>query len=66
MRDHVKFEVAIEIIAMMIAFAEEDGDEEKVNRLVDEKDKLYLGDKSIIDKAYNEYSAEIKKRLENN
>lgn len=64
MREHVKFEVAVEIISMMIAFAKSDNDEEKVKRLVEEKDRLYLGDESIIEKAYGEYSEEIKKRLE--
>ena len=64
MREHVRFEVAIEILSLMIAFAKEDDDEEKVKKLVEEKDMLYSGDISIIDKAYGEYSAEIKKRLE--
>lgn len=64
MREHVKREVAIEIISMMIAFAVEDNDHEAIQRLNKEKEKLYLGDVTIIEKAYNEYSKIIKKRME--
>lgn len=56
MREHVKREVAIEIISMMIAFAVEDNNQEEINRLNKEKDMIYLGDETIIEKSYNEYS----------
>ena len=64
MREHVKREVAIEIISMMIAFAVEDNNQEEMNRLNKEKDMIYLGDETIIEKSYNEYSKIIKKRME--
>lgn len=64
MREHVKREVAIEIISMMIAFAVEDNNQEKINELNKEKDMIYLGDETIIEKAYNEYSKMIKERME--
>ena len=64
MREHVKREVAIEIISMMIAFAAEDNNQEEINRLNKEKDMIYLGDETIIEKSYNEYSKIIKKRME--
>lgn len=64
MREHVKREVAIEIISMMIAFAVEDNNQEEINRLNKEKDMIYLGDETIIEKSYNEYSKIIKKRME--
>lgn len=64
MREHVKREVAIEIISMMIAFAVEDDDQEIINRLNKEKDMIYLGDETIINKTYNEYSKIIRKRME--
>ena len=64
MREHVKREVAIEIISMMIAFAVQDENEEEINRLNKEKDMIYLGNEEIIEKSYNEYSKIIKKRLE--
>ena len=64
MREHVKREVAIEIISMMIAFAVQDENEEEINRLNKEKDMIYLVNEEIIEKSYNEYSKIIKKRLE--
>ena len=64
MREHVKREVAIEIISMMIAFAVEDNNQEEINRLNKEKDMIYLGDETIIEKTYNEYSKIIRKRME--
>lgn len=64
MREHVKREVAIEIISMMIAFAVEDNNKEEINKLNKEKDMIYLGDETIIEKSYNEYSKMIKKRME--
>ena len=63
MREHVKMEVAIEILSMMIALASQDNDEEKVKKLKEELDQLYLGNETILEKAYTEYSDEIKKRL---
>ena len=63
MREHVRLEVAIEVISMMIAFAVADGNQEEINRLNKEKDMLYSGDESIIEKAYGEYSEIIKKRM---
>lgn len=63
MREHVKTEVAIEIISMMIALAVNDNDKEAVKRLNEEKDKIYLGDELILEKAYKEYSDIIKRRM---
>ena len=63
MREHVKREVAIEIISMMIALAVEDNNQEEITRLNKEKDMIYLGNETIIEKSYNEYSKIIKERL---
>lgn len=63
MREHVKTEVAIEIISMMIAFAVEDNNKEEVERLNNEKDRIYFGDEEIVEKAFNEYSKIIKERM---
>ena len=64
MREHVKREVAIEIISMMIAFALEDNNHAEIDRLNKEKDLIYFGDESIIEKSYTEYSKIIKNRME--
>lgn len=63
MREHVRTEVAIEIISMMIAFAVEDNNKEEISRLNEEKNSIYMGNKEIIEKAYNEYSKIIKERM---
>lgn len=63
MREHVKTEVAIEIISMMIAFAVEDNNQEEISRLNEEKNSIYMGNEEIIEKAYNEYSKIIKERM---
>lgn len=63
MREHVKTEVAIEIISMMIAFAVGDNNQEEISRLNEEKNSIYMGNEEIIEKAYNEYSKIIKERM---
>lgn len=63
MREHVKTEVAIEIISLLIAFAIEDNNKEEVERLNKEKDRIYFGDEEIVEKAYSEYSKIIKERM---
>ena len=63
MREHVKTEVAIEIISRMIAFAVEDNNQEEISRLNEEKNSIYMGNEEIIEKAYNEYSKIIKERM---
>ena len=65
MREHVKTEVAIEIISMMIALAVKDNNREEIERLNQEKESIYMGNEEIINKAYNEYSKIIKEKLGN-
>ena len=65
MREHVKTEVAIEIISMMIALAVKDNNKEEIERLNKEKESIYMGNEEIINKAYNEYSKIIKEKLGN-
>ncbi len=65
MREHVKTEVAIEIISMMIALAVKDNNREEIERLNKEKESIYMGNEEIINKAYNEYSKIIKEKLGN-
>ena len=65
MREHIKTEVAIEIISMMIALAVKDNNREEIERLNKEKESIYMGNEEIINKAYNEYSKIIKEKLGN-
>lgn len=60
--NNVKTEVAIEIISLYICLALKD-DKELVQRLIDEREKIYLGDKYIVDKIINEYGRKINSLL---
>ena len=60
--NNVKTEVAIEIISLYICLVLKD-DKELVQRLIDEREKIYLGDKYIVDKIINEYGRKINSLL---
>lgn len=64
MREHVKVEVAIEIISMCIAIAIDNNDFDEVKRLNEEKSSIYLGDETIIEKVINQYGKIVKRKLE--
>lgn len=50
MRENVKFDVALEIISSKIAEAIKKKDKELTNRLLDEREEIYLGNWEIIEK----------------
>ena len=50
MRDNVKFDVALEIISSKIAEAMKNQDRELTNKLLDEREEIYLGNWDIIEK----------------
>ena len=50
MRDNVKFDVALEIISSKIAEAVKNKDRELTNKLLDEREEIYLGNWDIIEK----------------
>lgn len=63
MREHVKLEVAFEILGMRISMAMEKKDSEEVERLNKERELLYDNDQEILDKIYNVYAKEVKSRI---
>lgn len=63
MREHVKLEVAFEILGMRIAMAMEKNDKEEVERLNRERELLYKNDIEILNKIYNIYAKEVKQRI---
>mgnify|MGYP004490143881 CR=1 FL=1 len=63
MREHVKLEVAFEILGMRIAMAMEKNDTEEVKKLNQERELLYNNDQEILNKIYNVYAKEIKARI---
>ena len=65
MSDNTKLEVAIEILSEKIAdVSKKDSDKqnEELNKLIQEREKLYLGDTKIIEKIITVYGPEIKNK----
>ena len=61
MNANTKLEIAVEIMAAKIEkTSREDNSEEKLKELLKEKNKMYQGDKEIIEKIINVYGKEIK------
>lgn len=64
---NTKLEVAVEILAAKIAETSEQGytiKDEKMAKLLMERDAMYKGRVEIIKKIINEYGPEIKKKYE--
>lgn len=66
--DEIKVEIALEIIELKIVHLIKDNKEknitnfkEKLNTLVEDREKIYELDKETIDKVYDVYLEEIKK-----
>ena len=60
MNDNVKLDIAIELIATKIAIAMEKKEDDELKKLLEEREKLYLGDWNIINKVLNDYSEDVK------
>ena len=61
MNANAKLEIAVEIMAAKIAkTSREEQSEEKLEKLLKEKTKMYQGDNEIIEKIINVYSKEVK------
>lgn len=62
--NHLKLEVAIEVLGTKLGINLQAKNKELVKQLLQEKERLYLGDKEIIEKVYNQYGPEIKREME--
>ena len=60
MNDNVKLDIAIELISTKIAIAMEKKEDDELKKLLEEREKLYLGDWNIINKVLNDYSEDVK------
>lgn len=61
MNQNTKLEIAVEIMATKIAkSAREEIDSKEMQRLLNERKKMYQGDKEIIDKIIEIYGEEIR------
>ncbi|MBR3255078.1 MAG: hypothetical protein IKF97_02475 [Clostridia bacterium] len=61
MNENVKLDIAIEIMSTKIAMAMENKNQEEVNKLLDEREQLYLGNWEIINKIIDQYSVDVKR-----
>ena len=64
MNQNTKLEIAVEIMAAKIAQTAREGiktDDEKMKQLLNERVKMYQGDKEIIEKIIDIYGEDIKK-----
>lgn len=65
MNNNTKLEVAVEIMASKIARATRDGaSDEEIKRLMEEREKMYRCDMSVIDKIINVYGRELRENTE--
>lgn len=65
---NTKLEIAVEIIATKIAKTVKEGynvNDDKIQKLIDERNKMYVGNEEIINKIINEYGPEIKRDYNN-
>ena len=61
MNANTKLEIAVEIMAAKIArTSREENSEDKLQKLLKEKTRMYQGDEEIIDKIINKYGKEVK------
>ena len=63
MSRNTKLEVAVEIMAAKIAKMSREGytaEDDKMKKLIDERNKMYIGEEDVIDKIITEYGTEIK------
>lgn len=64
MREHVKMEVAFEILSMCLALALQEKDVDEIKKIEQLKRKLYQGDMEALDMVLNEYGRKVKRALE--
>lgn len=63
MSRNTKLEIAVEIMAAKIAKMSREGytaEYDKMKKLIDERNKMYIGEEDVIDKIITEYGTEIK------
>ena len=64
MREHVKIEVAMEILSMCMAIAISNNDSEMIEKILKLKQKVYQCDMRDIDEIIKKYGKQVKDVLE--
>lgn len=60
MNENTKLDIAIEIMSTKIAQAMNKGDRKEIEKLLEERKQLYLGDWNVINKILKVYSEDVK------
>lgn len=64
MREHVKVEVAMEILSMCMASAISNNDNEMIDKILKLKQKIYQGDMRDIEEIIKKYGKQVRDVLE--
>ncbi len=63
MSKNTNLEIAVEIMAAKIAKMSREGytaEDDKMKKIIDKRNKMYIGEEDVIDKIITEYGTEIK------
>lgn len=64
MREHVKMEVAFEVLSMCLAIALQEKNIEEIKQIEFLKRKLYQGDMETLNIVLNEYGPKVRRTME--
>lgn len=64
MREHVKIEVALEILSICMSIAMLNNDSEMIEKILKTKQKIYLGNIKDIEEIIEKYGKKVKNVLE--
>lgn len=64
MREHVKMEVAFEVLSMYLSIALQEENVDEIKKVEQLRRRLYQGDMEALDIVINEYGMKVKKALE--
>jgi len=61
MNDNVKLDIAIEIMSSKVADVMEGKNKKEIDKILEEREQMYLGNWEVINKILTEYSEDVKR-----
>lgn len=61
MNDNVKLDIAIEIMSSKVADVMEGKNKKEIDKMLEEREQMYLGNWEVINKILTEYSEDVKR-----
>lgn len=61
MNDNVKLDIAIEIMSSKVADVMEGKNKKEIDKILEEREQMYLGNWKVINKILTEYSEDVKR-----